>query len=113
MAGIYQRIYFMQGFVHTVFFWLRDKHDDQARQQLQSGLLALTQIDLIRHAWIGTPAATDRPVIDSSYDFSLTFVFDNAADQDAYQDHPDHSRFVDTCKDLWSKVVVYDAQSVG
>lgn len=103
----------MQALVHTVFFWLKDADDEQARAALREGLQALTKIDLIRHAWIGRPAATDRAVIDSSYDLSLTFVFANAADQDAYQVHPDHQRFVDNCKHLWRKVVVYDAESVA
>jgi len=100
-----------KGVVHTVFFWLKEKDNQSHQQALHEGLLELSKIDLIKAAYIGKPANTNRPVIDSSYSFSLTFVFDNAADQDAYQTHPDHYVFIDNCSALWEKVLVYDAES--
>jgi hypothetical protein len=39
-------------------------------------------------------------------------VFDSLADQAAYQSHPIHQRFVETCSHLWSKVVVYDVETL-
>jgi hypothetical protein len=50
-------------------------------------------------------------VIDSSYDFSITLIFKNKADQDTYQIHPQHFAFIDTCAQYWERVVVYDAES--
>ena len=99
------------GVVHTVFFWLKEKDNEAHQAALHAGLKELAKIDLIKTAYIGRPANTNREVIDSSYSFSLTFIFDNPADQEAYQPHPDHLNFIKNCSHLWQKVQVYDAES--
>jgi Stress responsive A/B Barrel Domain len=99
------------GVVHTVYFWLKEKDNEAHQAALLAGLKELAQIDLIKTAYIGKPANTNRPVIDSSYSFSITFIFDNPADQDAYQPHPNHLAFIEKCSHLWEKVQVYDAES--
>lgn len=96
-------------FVHTVFFWLNNPDSAEDHAMLFRGLSDLSKIPDILSAYVGVPAPTDRPVIDSSYDFSITFIFEDAAAQDAYQVHSDHIRFVENYSHLWSKVVVYDA----
>lgn len=97
------------GFVHTVFFWLKEKENETHRKQLHEGLIELAKIAEIGDAYIGQAAPTNREVIDSTYDFSITFVFDTAANQDIYQEHPDHHAFIAKCSMLWDKVKVYDA----
>ena len=97
-------------FVHTVFFWLKNPDNAAEKAQLHAGLRSISAIDAIKTAYIGQPAATNRGVIDASYSFSLTFIFDKAEDQDVYQIHPIHLAFVDSCKHLWEKVIVYDAE---
>jgi hypothetical protein len=99
------------GVVHTVFFWLKEKDNKEHQNLLYVGLQELAKIDLIKTAYVGRPADTNRGVIDSTYSFSVTFVFDNSVDQDAYQVHPDHYVFINNCSFLWEKVVVYDAES--
>jgi hypothetical protein len=99
--------------VHTVFFWLKEKDNAEAQAALAAGLKALATIDLIAQAYVGTPAETRRPVIDHTYDFSITFVFATEADQTAYQTHPDHLVFIDQCAHLWDRVVVYDAVALS
>jgi Stress responsive A/B Barrel Domain len=98
-------------FVHTVFFWLKNPDNAAEKAQLETGLRSLTAIDAIKTAYIGQPASTNRGVIDTSYSFSITFIFDNKEDQDVYQVHPIHLAFVESCKHLWEKVIVYDAVS--
>lgn len=100
-----------KGFVHTVFFWLKEKNNSAHHKSLHEGILKLAENELMAAAYVGTPAKTNREVIDSSYDFSITFVFKNKADQDAYQTHPKHLEFIDNCAKYWDKVVVYDAES--
>lgn len=92
------------------FFWLKEQTESN-KVALYSGLEKLAEIDLIKEAYIGKPAATNREVIDSSYDFSITFIFDDKSKQDVYQDHPDHLVFIETCSHLWKQVQVYDAIS--
>lgn len=99
------------GFVHTVFFWLKNPENAAEKAELQAGLRTLTAIDVIKTAYVGQPASTNRGVIDASYTCSLTFIFDNKEDQDVYQTHPIHLAFVESCKHLWERVIVYDAVS--
>jgi hypothetical protein len=98
-------------FVHHVFFWMKNPEASLEREQLEQGLLSLEKIDLIRTFHVGVPAETNRKTIDRSYDFSLLMLFDSAEDEETYQHHPIHKKFVADCSSLWSKVVVYD--SVG
>jgi hypothetical protein len=100
-------------FVHTVYFWLKDKSSQANREKLHAGIQSLTSIDVIQQAYVGVPASTRREVIDSSYDFSITFIFENKEKHDAYQVHPTHLKFVETCRELWAKVQVYDAVPSG
>jgi hypothetical protein len=95
-------------FVHTVFFWLKPDLTAPQTEQFKKGLKSLTAIDTVEHAYIGVPAATNRPIIDRSYSYALMLVFKDAKGHDDYQAHPVHDDFRKTCSDLWSKVLIYD-----
>lgn len=101
-----------KGFVHTVFFWLKEKDNAEHRAALKAGVLKLAENELIANAYVGSPADTNREVIDSTYDFSITFIFKNKADHDEYQVHPKHLVFIDNCAHLWTKVQVYDSEGL-
>jgi hypothetical protein len=97
------------GLVHHVFFWLRAPGSAADRDALIAGLRTLRGIPVVRTLRIGVPAPTEqRDVVDASFDVSELMVFDSAADQKLYQDHPIHQAFVARCAPLWRKVVVYD-----
>lgn len=98
-------------FVHTVFFWVKADVTQEQKDAFYQGLLKLKTIDAIETGYVGVPAPTNRSVIDSSYDYSITFVFKTAEDQDVYQSHPEHLEFIAAYNHLWEKVVVYDAVS--
>jgi len=99
------------GLVHHVFFWLKRQGNMEDRDQLIAGLRTLKAIPVIRDLQVGIPASTEkRDVVDNSFDVSELIVFDNAADQKIYQDHPIHQAFVEKCGHLWQKVLVYDMQ---
>jgi len=100
----------LQGkFLHHVYFWLNEPGNDSHKQQLIEGLKKLSKVETIREFHIGQPANTNREVIERGYSVSWLLLFDNAADQDSYQTDPIHLKFVDECKHLWSKVIVYDS----
>lgn len=96
-------------FVHTVYFWLNNPDSEADHDKLLEGLRMIKDIDLIKEGYVGVPAPTSRGVIDNSYDFSITFIFENMEDEQAYQTHPTHLEFVENYAGLWEKVVVYDA----
>ncbi|MBN8720321.1 MAG: Dabb family protein [Sediminibacterium magnilacihabitans] len=96
-------------FVHHVYFWLGNPVSQEDHAALLAGLQALSKVPSIQQFHIGIPAGTNRDVIDTSYAFSWLAIFANQEDQDAYQIDPIHLHFIDTCKHLWNKVVVYDS----
>ena len=100
-------------FIHHVYFWLKNPGNKEDKAKLVEGLRKLSKVKTIKNFYIGQPAATQRDVIDSSYDISWLLFFDNAADQDSYQSDPVHLKFVEECSSLWQKVVVYDSIDVS
>jgi hypothetical protein len=96
-------------FIHHVYFWLNNPDSKEDLEQLVAGLEALSKAEVIQAFHIGLPAPTNRAVIDASYAISWLNVFATSEDQDIYQTHPMHLKFIEDCKHLWSKVVVYDS----
>jgi hypothetical protein len=96
------------GFIHMVYFWMKDDVTDKERNEFHSAVAALTKCKTILDSFIGPPAGTPRDVVDNSYEYALLLFFKNKADHDIYQNDPDHHHFIDSCKHLWSRVQVYD-----
>ncbi len=95
-------------FVHCVYFWLKDDLSNEQIASFEAGLDTLVAIDTVRDAYYGTPAGTDRPIIDRSYSYALVVVFDNEEGHDAYQVAADHDVFRETFGDFWTDVKIYD-----
>ncbi len=95
--------------IHTVFFWLKSDLDAAQRTAFQRGVDSLAGIKCADAVYIGTPAATDRPVVDRSYDISLTVLMKDMAVHDAYQIDPLHKKFLEEFRDYWERIVIYDA----
>lgn len=96
-------------FIHHVYFWLKNPSSESDRQKLIDGLEKLTKVKTIKTFHIGKPAGTSRDVIDSSYSISWMLIFEDKAAEESYQTDPIHLNFVETCKHLWERVVVYDS----
>ncbi len=98
-------------FIHHVFFTLKNPDSVADREALIAGLNGMRSIPEFRTIHIGVPASTNRDVIDRSYSVSWLLIFDNLEDEELYQVHPLHKKFVETCSHLWEKVVVYDSEN--
>lgn len=99
--------------VHHVFFWLKNPDSKEDLKKLIEGINSLRKIETLKLLKIGVPAATiKRDVIDDSYSVSELTFFDSIKDQDVYQDHPVHKKFVENYSSLWKKVVVYDSMDI-
>ncbi len=101
------------GFIHHVFFWLKNPGNKNDLQQLIDGLNQLSNASTIKDFHIGKPADTNRDVIDTSWSVSWLLLFDNKEDQDIYQTDSVHLKFIKDCSHLWNKVLVYDTVGVG
>ena len=99
-------------FVHHVFFWLKEDLETQDIKKFEEGVNSLPPIEHVHLGEVGKPAKTNRPVIERSYSYSLLLMFKNEAEHDNYQVHPTHKAFVDNCSPLWSKVLIYDSETL-
>lgn len=95
-------------FIHHVFFWLKEPITAEIRSKFEQALRDLVKVETIVDFHLGIPAGTSRDVIDASYAYSLLTTFKNKEDQDVYQTHPIHLKFIEENSMLWEKVVVYD-----
>jgi len=96
-------------FVHHVLFYMKENATDADRAALLEGLHLLRQVPAIKLAHIGTPAPTNRAVIERTYTYSWLCFFDSAAQEEDYQQHPLHDEFRENYARYWEKVVIYDA----
>lgn len=97
---------------HQVFFWLKNPESTEDLNQLLAGIRSLAAIETVRGLHIGVPASTEkRAVVDNSYSASELLFFDSVEDEQSYQIHPLHEKFVTENSHLWSKVTVYDSIS--
>ncbi|QHS61743.1 Dabb family protein [Chitinophaga agri] len=99
-------------FVHVVNFWLKPGLSEEDIKQFEEGVQSLKAIESLVMFNVGKPAATDRPVIDKSYSYCELTVFNDEAGHDVYQQHPIHLAFVENCKHLWEKVLIYDSETI-
>lgn len=99
-------------FIHHVFFWLKQPVTQEVRDKFEQALRELVTVETIVDYHLGIPAPTNREVIDTTWTYSLLTVFRNKEDQDIYQTHPKHLKFIEDCQNLWERVVVYDTISI-
>ncbi len=96
--------------IHTVFFWLKEDLSEEDKAKFKAGVKSLSTVSHIQTFYMGSSAGTEsRDVVDHSYDQALICQFAKVDDQAAYQIDPIHLKFVEDCKDYWTKVVVYDS----
>lgn len=95
---------------HHVLFWLKADTTADQKAAFKKGLESLEGIESVKTFHIGTPAPIDRAVVDTTYSFSLTIIFDDMAGHDVYQVHTLHQAFLDQFRVLFEKVVIYDAE---
>ena len=100
-------------FIHHVFFWLKQPVTQEIREKFENALKELATIETIVDYHIGVPAPTSRDVIDTSYTYSMFSTYKSKEDQDVYQGHEKHLKFIADCQDLWERVVVYDSVALG
>ena len=94
---------------HVVIVWLKRSGNSADRQAVLDAAQDLRAIPGIRFLDTGTPLASQRPVVDDSFDVGFTMRFDSAASLHAYETDPRHVKKVtEVLKPLSRKIVVYD-----
>jgi hypothetical protein len=95
---------------HHVLFWLKEGLSESQLSDFRKGLDSLVGVETVKQLYVGTPAPISRAVVDTTYTFSLVIVFDDLAGHDVYQVHPIHKAFLDSYREWFAKVIIYDAQ---
>ena len=94
---------------HKVFFTLKDKTPEARDKLVQACHKYLKDHPGVVYYGAGTRCEElDREVNDKDYDVGLIVVFDTKANQDLYQEAPDHLTFIEENKDAWASVRVFD-----
>lgn len=97
-------------FMHTVLFWLKNPTSIKDREAFELSIKKFVNTSkYVQSSYVGLPAGTDRTVVDNSYTYSLVVRFKSVEDHNKYQVEPAHKLFIETCKSLWEKVLIYDA----
>jgi hypothetical protein len=95
---------------HVVLIWLKKPGDAADKAAVvAAGKKFAAEIPQVQHLSVGTPLASERPVVDDSFDVGLVMRFANAADLAAYDKHPVHVKAVnEVLKPRVKKLLVYD-----
>lgn len=97
-------------FCHVVYFWLKEPNNAAHRAQFEGAVKAfMIDSQYAKTRFVGVAPKSTREVVDDSFTYSLILSFESAEAQAKYQAEEAHTVFVDTCKDLWDKVIVYDS----
>ena len=105
---------FDKNFAHTVYFWLANPDRKEDRAAFEKSLKKfLDNSAYAKTKFIGTPPRASRDVVDGSFTYSLIVTFESAEAQQNYQDEAPHKLFIEESSKLWTKVIVYDSQSVN
>lgn len=95
---------------HVVLVWLKRPGNAADRATvIATAKMFQAEISQIQHLSVGTPVASERPIVDDSFDVGLVMRFASKADMDAYEKHPVHVNAVkQTLMPLAKKLLVYD-----
>ena len=94
---------------HVVLMWQKRPGNAADRHALLAACADLRVIPGIQFLDSGTALASDRPVVDDSFDVGLTMRFDSVKSLHAYETDPRHLKKVnEVLKPLTKKIVVYD-----
>jgi hypothetical protein len=94
---------------HVVLCWLKEPGNSAQRKQLIKQTRLLRRIPGVRELRVGESIASDRAIVDDSFDIGIVMTFDNEADMNWYLQHPQHRWAVkEHILPLTRKILVYD-----
>jgi len=93
----------------VVVCWLREPGDAEARQQLIEASRRLQEVPGVIRVVAGEAVASEREVVDDSFDVAVVMTFADAEAMQAYLADPRHRAAVrETLAPLVGRMVVYD-----
>jgi hypothetical protein len=95
-----------------VFFALKDKSPAEVERLIAGCQRFLSDHTGTHYFSVGRLSDAARPVNVRDFDVALHLIFDSRQAHDDYQVHPRHVEFVETFRDNWSNVRVFDSDIV-
>jgi hypothetical protein len=96
-------------FSHVVIFWANPDNPAAADALYAGAEKYLRDIPGLVSFHVGRMVRSPRDVVDQSYQLALNLQFATKQAQDEYQEHPQHTEFVEKVfKPNCHRVVVYD-----
>jgi hypothetical protein len=97
------------GIKHVVLCWLKEPGNAEHRERVAAVSRELVVIPEVLDMVIGAPVASERPIVEDSFDVGIVMTFRDGAALDAYLAHPEHvSRVQSTLSPLCGRVQVLD-----
>ena len=94
---------------HIVLIWQKRPGNAADRHALLAACADLRAIPGIKFLDAGTALASDRPIVDDSFDVGLTMRFDSVKSLRTYETDPRHLKKVnEVLKPQSKRIVVYD-----
>jgi hypothetical protein len=96
---------------HVVVVWLKEPDNEAHRRIILVESETLRKIPGVLSLKSGSVIASEREIVDSSFDVALIVTLTDQAAMDAYLEHPLHVKLVDeTLKPLVDRIRVFDFQ---
>lgn len=94
---------------HVILVWFKEDTSPEWISRVMSETLKLQNIKQVKTLNIGKPIASDRPIVDSSFDLGIYMRFDSIEDLNTYLKDIRHSDFFKTyIQNKTRKLVIYD-----
>jgi len=94
---------------HVVMVWLKQPGNESQRLAFIKASEELNDLPGIISRHVGVVQASDRSIVDDTFDVAVTVTMKNKAALDAYLNHPKHKKILkEKIKPLTNRVVAYD-----
>lgn len=95
-------------FIHTVYFWFKEGVTYGEIKAFAEASKSLANIEGVLKVYDGTPAPTDRPNLEKSYDYALVVLMKDLVTHDAYQEDSIHLALLAKYSAMFKRVLVTD-----
>lgn len=100
--------------LHVVFVWLKDPGNAAHRAQVIEASRSFADIDGVLEVRAGEPVASDRSIVDDSFDVGIYLRFATIDDMRAYlSDERHESALRDVLQPVTERYLVYDIAEPG
>ncbi|NQT92164.1 MAG: Dabb family protein [Lentisphaerae bacterium] len=94
---------------HVVLCWLKEPGNPIHRRQIIEASKSFRKIPSVLEVHVGEPIASDRPIVDDSFDVALSVSFATVQGMNEYLAHPLHEKAkTQILLPVVKKILVYD-----